>query len=498
MIIKRTNGFYYIQGSDRYYDWVSYEDNIAYFMLNNSTRAKFKTDILPLIQSNQCYMDPKDLDCIKKFQQSPQRNVSTNVVEPDPNNKPLKPHQIEAVQKMIRYPRYGFFLGTGTGKTLIAISYLLSLNIQRALIVTPKKVIGQYEKELSKYIPNNNHIVINYEQASKYTDQHFDAVILDESHRVKNISSQVSKNIKKIISNSKDAYLFTGTPQDKQRHEIFAQLYLLYDHFMPVKTRFLNRYFNLDDYYKPKSEKREFSHELTEMIESITWGMETDDAIDMSKCPEIDHIIECEEPDSLYNTIIQDRVYEFPGDIAVVADSKAKLKLKLREICSGFVRVERENKRGTKYLSNTKNKELEKLLKNLPNAIIYTEFKADIKNVSSVCESLNRSYVIVDGSTKKSDELIERFKARQVDFLVIQSKSGNAGLDLTCTNNIIFYTLPEGYIVFQQCKGRIRRPGQTKECNYYYLVCKDTLEYDIIKQLKRKKSYTTKIFNIYK
>lgn len=499
MHIHSRNNVYYIKDPIDYYEWVSAPDTDAYFILNNTTREAFKRDILPLIKSGECTINPITLDSIKNFIQAPTRYVyDYDIVQPDPINKPLKPHQLEAVSRMLKYPRYGFFLGTGTGKTLIAISYLMTLNVNKALIVTPKKVIGQYRNEIDKYIPNNNHIVINYDQVHKYIGQDFDALILDESHKAKNVSSNISKTLKEISKRCKDVYLFTGTPQDKQRHDIIAQLYLLYDHFMPVKTRFLNRYFTMDDFYKPKHEKRAHAKELTEMIQSISWGMETDDAIDLTECPEVDHIVECDKPSELYNILIRDRVYEFKDGSAVVADSKAKLKLKLREVCSGFVRVEDGIKRGTCYLSNSKNNKLKELLSTLPNAIIYTEFKSDIKNVQSVCDDLNRSYVIVDGSVRKSDELIERFKAKQVDFLIIQNKSGNAGLDLTCTNNIIFYTLPEGYIVYHQCKGRIRRPGQTKECNYYYLVCKDTIEYDIINSLKRKKSYTTKVFNIYK
>ena len=399
---------------------------------------------------------------------------------------------------MITYPKYGFFLGTGTGKTLIAISFLITMGITKALIVTPKKVIDQYQQELNKYIHNHQCVVTNYEQVSNYINQDFDVLILDESHRAKNVSSNISTYLKKIAKKTPNVYLFTGTPQDKQRHEIMAQLYLLYDHFMPGKTRFINRYFNLDDYYKPKSEKRNFSAELTEMIESISWGKETDDVLDLSACPEKDIFVQCPHPDPIYDQLIEDRVIEFPNGAAVVADSKALLKIKLREICSGFVRVERGTQTGTKSLYNPKSKVLQSLLPTLSNAIIYTEFKKDIIAVKTICDSLNIDYVVVDGSTKKSGGLINRFKNGDVRFLIMQNKSGSAGLDLTCTNNIIFYTLPESYITFKQCKGRIRRPGQTKECNYYYLLCKDSLEYDMIKSLKKKKSFTTRLFKIYK
>ena len=502
MRVYELNGFYYIKDCDAYYDWLSDQDNVPYFHLNNVTRQKFIQDILPLIKSGQCTCDKKVLDKIRYFDQAPKRNLPEPLVliEPDPINKPLMPHQIESVTRMVTYPKYGFFLGTGTGKTLIAISFLMTMEIKKALIVTPKKVIDQYKTELDKYIPDNKCVVINYEQVINYVDQDFDALILDESHRAKNYSSQISANIKQISQKTPNVYLFTGTPQDKQRHEIMAQLYLLYDHFMPGKTRFINRYFNLDDYYKPKSEKRDFSKELTNMIESISWGKETDDVVDLSACPENEIIIQCPRPDPLYYQLGEDKVLEFPDGSVVVADGKALLKIKQREMCCGFVRVERGTQKGTKRIFNPKDQQARKFLPTIDKAIIYTEFKRDMQNLSKICDDLKLNYAIVDGSTSKknADSYIKGFKDGTIRFLIMQSKSGNAGLDFTCTNNVIFYALPESYIVFKQCKGRIRRPGQTKVCNYYYFICEDSLEKDMIQSLKRKKSFTTRVFKIYK
>ena len=279
-----------------------------------------------------------------------------------------------------------------------------------------------------------------------------------------------------------------------------AQLYLLYDHFMPGKTRFINRYFNLDDYYKPKSEKRDFSNELTNMIESISWGKETDDVVDLSACPENEIIIQCPRPDPLYYQLGEDKVLEFPDGSVVVADGKALLKIKQREMCCGFVRVERGTQKGTKRIFNPKDQPARKFLPTIDHAIIYTEFKRDMQNLSKICDDLQLRYAIIDGSTSKknADSYIKGFKDGTIKFLIMHSKSGNAGLDLTCTNNVIFYTLPESYIVFKQCKGRIRRPGQTKVCNYYYFICEDSLEKDMIQSLKKKKSFTTRVFKIYK
>lgn len=502
MRLYELKGFYYIKDCDYYFDWLSDQENIPYFLLNNTTRAKFIKDILPLIKSGECECTKETLNKIRYFNQSPTRINFTKytLIEPDPINKPLMPHQVEAVNRMIKYPKYGFFLGTGTGKTLIAISFLMTMGYKKALIVTPKKVITQYKEELDKYIPDNQCVVTNYEQLTKYLTKDFDALILDESHKAKNYTSIVHTQLKTIAKKTPNVYLFTGTPQDKHRHEIFSQFHLLYDHFMPGKTRFWNRYFNLDDYYKPKSEKSNFSQELTEMIDSISWGKETDEVLDLSACPENEVVIDCARPDPLYYQLGEDKVLEFADGSAVVADGKALLKIKQREMCCGFVRVEKDGKKGTKKIFNPKEEAARNFLPTLPNAIIYTEFKRDIVNLSKILDDLQISYAVIDGSTaaKIADSYIKRFKDGTIKFLVMQSKSGNAGLDLTCTNNVIFYTLPESYVVFKQCKGRIRRPGQTKVCNYYYFICQDSLELDMIKSLKRKKSFTVRLFKIYK
>lgn len=501
MYLYELNGFYYIKDPIKEFGWLTESEKNPYFVLNNTTRKQFIQDILPLIKSGQCSYTTEALSKIKNFVQAPERRGTTQytIVEPDPNNKPLKPHQIEAVSRMLKYPKYGFFLGTGTGKTLIAISFLMTLNLKRALIVTTKTVLGQYQEELDKYIPGNNHLVINYEQASKYIDESFDAVILDESHKAKGKGNLINTTLKQITSKTPNVYLFTGSPQDKLRHDIFAQLYLLYTHFMPGKTRFLNRYFHLNDYYQPTRENQQFSNELTEMIQSITWGKETEEVIDLSNCPIVEHEIICDQPHSLYNTLIKDRVYEFPYGASVVADTPANLRTKLREICSGFVRIKQGTKTGIQPLTNTKNKPTQDCLEKLPQALIFTEFKWDCFNVSGICNSLKASYAIIDGSTKKKDRdrFITQFKNGTLRFLIVQNQSGNAGLDLPCTNNVVWYTLPDKYINFSQGNGRIRRQGQTKECNYYYVMCKNSIEIDILKSLKKKKNYTNRVFKIY-
>ena len=75
MHIHSRNNVYYIKDPIDYYEWVSAPDTDAYFILNNTTREAFKRDILPLIKSGECTINPITLDAIKNFIQAPTRYV---------------------------------------------------------------------------------------------------------------------------------------------------------------------------------------------------------------------------------------------------------------------------------------------------------------------------------------------------------------------------------------------------------------------------------------
>ena len=502
MHVYEKNNIIYLNRFSEEFDWTTNDyqgPGDPYFILNTYTREHFKRDILPYIKSKQCSINHDLFNKIKYFVANP-KNISAPAIVDLPGIT-YKDHQKQALAKMQMYKRFGFFLGPGSGKTIIAIAFLKSFNVKSAIIVTPQKVIAQYKSELDKYIPGNNYVVTNYEQLHKYSLISFEAVILDESHKAKNYTSATNSYCRILASNSTYTYLFTGTPQDKSRHELLAQIAILDPRVMPVKTKTLFRYFNQDDYFQPSTEKRQFSKELTSVIETYTWGKPTEEVVQLMK--ENEFTISCIKSKE-YDILAKDRVLakEFNGErYRCVADNKGVLKVKLRELCNGHIELSSVN--NDTILDNVqcdKAKQLEMLLTNhINNCIIYYEFDNDLPVIEKELCKLRINYKIVNGHTSKknSAKYIEDFKQNVVRILVMQSKSGNAGLDLTNTNNIIFYSLPESYIVFTQCKARINRIGQTKECNYYYLICKDSIEEQMISALKKKKNFSTRLFKIY-
>ena len=433
-----------------------------------------------------------------------------------------QPYQKNALELISKYKQYCIFLGPGTGKTLIALGGIKMLetikfrgpndpNRHNYLVVTPKKAIPQYVGEIKKYFPKANVAtkvmdkiifstsgfeapriaVVNYESIDKWTDIHYDGVILDESHKAKNVSSEINKALCKILS--ENTYLFTGTPQDKQRDEVFAQLKILNPNLLSLKTLFYNRFFVLDDYYKPIKEKH--SDELEEIITKCSYGDRTENLLELPKENELVMPVELGPLKEVYRQFKKDKVLKGKGWYTL-GDSGAKHRSKLTQLCSGFIYDDGGIPHRAPY--NPKEQGLIDLVKKTKQAIIYTTYNEEQVIVEEILKKCKVSYVIVNGQSKDSEESIKKFKEGNVDFLVIQIVSGNAALDFPHINNVIYYSLHDSYIYFEQSKYRIRRIGQTKECNYYYLIVKGTVEGHRLKSLKNKKSFNNREFEIYK
>ena len=508
--VKLKNGFFmidtggdakfinYLEGTKEFTQHYS-NASVYYCMANRTGCALFKKYLHK--HKDKLDIDKASLDVLKNGG----IKYVTNFRAPNIKKIPgidLFEHQTEAVENMLTHSGYCLFLGQGTGKTLIALSFLYNMN--RAglyVVVTPAKVIDQYKSEAKKYlqrdwvildkldvVPKDKKVlfVINYESASKLRGHTINVLLLDESHRAKSYSSLINKTLRGL--NVGCCYLFTGTPQDKIQSEIMYQLAIINKLFVGGKTLFLNRYFILDDYFNPKKCIR--PDEINEMIKSVSTGYETEALVELTD--KNVHKVMCGKISDDYKTLAKDKLLIKDG-ITVVADSDVKARMKLRQLASGFCMSD-----DGEIIHSSKDKlnELKKLLTKVKHGIIYTNFDQEIKDVLTILtEGVDCEYV--NGKSKGNDQKIRDFKDGKYPYLVINAKSGNAGLDLIVTNNIIFYSLPESFIVFDQCQARIRRIGQTKACNYYYLLVPGSIDVDILRALTNKQSYSSKLFKIY-
>ena len=68
------------------------------------------------------------------------------------------------------------------------------------------------------------------------------------------------------------------------------------------------------------------------------------------------------------------------------------------------------------------------------------------------------------------------------------------GLNLQKARICNFYSQCLSYSDYEQAKARIHRIGQNRNCNFYSLICNDSIEEDLLETLEQRRDYTEQLF----
>lgn len=170
----------------------------------------------------------------------------------------LRPYQRDAVDFLHRSQRAIFAYAPGTGKTATVAAWLADEHAQRTLIVAPNgPVLEHWERESGRFwefcwpvigtgTPKNRagsrdfivaggcddaSLIINYELLRQDIDElikiQWDAVVFDESHRLKNRKALVFKAAAKLARRTPRIVLVTGTPILNRADELWTSLHML-------------------------------------------------------------------------------------------------------------------------------------------------------------------------------------------------------------------------------------------------------------------------------
>ena len=125
--------------------------------------------------------------------------------------------------------------------------------------------------------------------------------------------------------------------------------------------------------------------------------------------------------------------------------------------------------------------------------IVFYNFTEEMERMKRMVEGMNRPVSVLNGETK--DLTAYDYKADSVTF--IQYQAGAMGGNFQKANKIIYFSLPEGWELWEQSQKRIHRIGQERPCFYYLLICPGTVEEDILATLNLRKDYSDELFKKY-
>ncbi len=443
-----------------------------------------------------------------------------------PNIKPF-PHQIETAKKVLNemYGRAILADEVGLGKTIeagmIIKEYLIRGLAKKILILVPASLVLQWTRELnSKFdIPavaqkkqwmwDKYDIIVASMDTSKRTphreyimQQHYDLLIVDEAHKLKNKKTKNWEFINSI--RKKFVLLLTATPVQNDMSELYNLVTLL-------KPGQFGRYHKFQkDHMKDKRSPKNKELLKVEIEKVLIRNKRSDEGIKIDFPKRIVHTIPIEltEPErELYEGIskfVKENYYSFSGDRTNLL---ALITLQ-REVCSSrdaaFITLVNMFKKtggneqfknailhlvqiAKKVESQSKVNHVINLLKKMNDkVIIFTEYRATQEYlISKLAEQKITSVPYRGGFNRgKKDWMMELFQRKAQ--VMVATEAGGEGINLQFCNHIINYDMPWNPMRVEQRIGRVHRLGQTKDVYIYNLSTKNTIEEHILFLLHEK------------
>ena len=443
-------------------------------------------------------------------------------------NKLLRSYQKDGVKWL--YNLYKCSLGgiladeMGLGKSLQTIIFIRRIleedSDAKILIVTPTALVYNWDNEFKKFSDDikrcifvglkkerhrkldeydGNVYITSYgllrEDLDIYKEMNFKVMIIDEAQNIKNPMAMLTKAVKSINSEVKIA--LTGTPIENS----ILELWSIFDYVMPgffaSKNKFSEKYKIGEDFdddtnitlSKLRSQFKPFilRRKKNEVLKDLPDKLENNIYIDLS-----------DEEKKIYAALVKETKEEME-ELVNAGFSKNKMQIltlltRLRQVCiDPKIVFDNFNKTSSKieHLIDV----IKESVSNGHKLLLFTSFKTALNIVKdSITKEGITSYVI-DGSvsSKKRQELVDKFNNDDTNIFLIMLKSGGTGLNLTSADVVIHLDLWWNPQAENQATDRAHRIGQKNTVEVIKLISKGTIEEKILDLQVKKKILSDKL-----
>lgn len=331
-------------------------------------------------------------------------------------------------------------------------------------------------------------------------------LVADESTQIK---SPAAKRTRRAVSMAKHApfkRILTGTPYTRSPFDAYSQICFLDVDFwrragFKTLSEFRNHFgvFQTQPFASPRTAKNgrvmyNYSFvsdyrnldELKRLLDTISSRVTKEDTLDLPpKLYSKRYFEMTPEQKRAYNDLRESYMTMLhTGDVIDAVLPIVRL-LRFHQITCNYLPTE-EGQLVDIGPVNPRLRCLETLLEEVDHsAIIWARFRRDIDLIT---EMLKGRCVRYDGSVDEEARAAARneFQAGRVQFFVANPAVGATGLTLTAARTVIYYNNDFRLENRLQSEDRAHRIGQSHPVNYVDLVCPDTVDVHIVKNLVNK------------
>jgi len=425
-------------------------------------------------------------------------------------------YQVEAVNAIKDMEYAAIFHEQGLGKSKIAIDLMLywltKKQVDTVVILTKKSLLNNWKNELESHtflkpktltvdkgknynifngpyrviLCNFELIISEKERFKLFQKTRSVAIIIDESAKIKNPDSTITKALIDIADGFTKRIIMTGTPVANRPYDIWSQIYFL-DHGDSLGTSFseFKRNADLTNNLAVSSDKRQAFEDCIQSIfnkisrftvrETKNSGVIT---LPDKKYHQIFTEWEQYQLD-LYNQIRDElKAYVIKDNKAVIDESDDILKrlLRLVQVASNPQLVDESYDQQPGKINA-----IESLLSDITGAsekaIVWTCFTQNVDWLANHFSHYKAVRVHGKMNMEDRNRSIDHFKNDStVKLLVATPAAAKEGLTLTVANHVIFFDRGFSLDDYLQAQDRIHRISQTKVCHVYNLIMKDSID----------------------
>jgi len=428
-----------------------------------------------------------------------------------PKTKPLG-HQLEAINFLKGKKNLALFDEQGLGKSKIVIDALCNdlenKLIDSVLIVCKKTLVKMWMKEILKHsylranivvgtknqrgrslmhfahfhIINYELIVQEIEKIMTFMSLYKFAMVLDESQKIKNPASRVTKAVLSIRQFTSKKIIITGTPIANRPEDLWSQFYFL-DNGASLGDDF-NK-FKKEFGIKLKNEKslKKYEENLKSLRDNLgkVSLRRTKDVLELPEKIYINsYVYLIGEQKRIYDRLKKElylEIKETEGEvISKEIDNYLEKLLRLTQVASNPALVN-DNYTETAKKIERLDSLVEKIVKDKEKVIIWTSFRKNIRGLKRRYDKYGALMLFGEIPIEERNEVVEKFMTNEeAKVLVANPSAAKEGLTLTSANNAIYLDRTFKMDDYIQSQDRIHRIGQDKKCNIIKIIAKDTID----------------------
>jgi len=428
-------------------------------------------------------------------------------------------YQGEAVQEMSDKDSFLLADDMGLGKTVTVLVEIRQNPHERVLIVCPKTVIPVWEAHIKWLVPeavvHNGvylgmqfgspcFVVTNYEQVrineDLYRQVHWDYLVADEAHYLKNRKARRTRALKHIRATRKRA--LTGTPVINRPDELWSLLNWLH----PLRYRSYWKFFEFYcDYwqhptmgYKKVLGPKNTGHLRAELSQFTLRRLKQE--------------VLTELPEKYYTRILVDlhppqrRAYEgmkkdflawigqhenepVPAPVVVAQLTR------LRQFAAAYAQYDEDGRVRLTEPSAKLDALMEIVEGTDQQIVVFSQFKDAIRLAQARLKDAGISYTTLTGDTPQGQrgERVESFQAGQRRVFLGTTGAGGVGITLHAASIVVFIDRSWSPADNAQAEDRLHRIGQKSAVQVILLEARDTVDQAVEAKLRMKWSWIKQI-----